>query len=411
MSMTVQERAAAAVRSAEPRLLELSHAIHGFAELAFEEHRSAAVLCEELRGAGFSVETGVAGLPTAFVGTYGTGDFTVGVCLEYDALPGIGHACGHNIIATAGLGAVLGLAEVADELGLTVKAIGTPAEEHGGGKVLMLEAGAFDDLTVSLMIHPGPLDAHPAVSGSQGVCRYSATFTGRAAHAAAAPTQGVNAGDAAVVAQVALGLLRQQLPATARIASFVREGGEATNIIPARTVVDFEVREFDIAELRTLDERVRRCFEAGALATGCELVIEETEPEYAPLVHDPRLAEAYARAAEACGRELAGEKGLSGGSTDMGNVSQHLPALHPIVAVRGTEHPPHTEGFAADALSPAADEAVRDGALSMAVAVIAVAADAEQRAALLAEQAERPGYAARMAERHGGSAQDAAVRA
>jgi amidohydrolase len=382
-----------------PQLVALSHEIHGYAELAFEEHRAAATLRRVLADAGFHVEAGVAGLPTAFTATYGTGDLVVGICAEYDALPDIGHACGHNIIATSAVGAALALARSADALGLTVNVLGTPAEEHGGGKVVMLEAGLFDDLTLALMVHPGTADVHPAQAVTQGVSRHAATFTGRAAHAAAAPHRGVNAADAAVVSQVAIGLLRQQLPGTARVAAFVREGGQATNIIPERVVVDFEVRAFDLAEQRDVRERVLRCFQAGALATGCELQIEETEPEYAPLVQDPRLAERYAAALRTTGRAVIGTSSLTGGSTDMGNVSQYLPAIHPMVAVLGTEHVPHTHGFAADAVSAAGDDAAVDGAIAMALTVIGVAQDPALRHDLLAEQSRRAPYTAQETQR------------
>jgi len=334
----------------------------------------------------------VAGLPTAFVASYGTGDLVVGICAEYDALPEIGHACGHNIIAASAVGAALGLAEVADELGLTVKVLGTPAEEHCGGKVLMLEAGCFDDLTVSLMVHPAATDVAPSAATSQGVARFAATFTGTPSHAAAAPHLGVNAADAAVVAQVAIGLLRQQLPSTARVAAFVSEGGQVTNIIPERVVVDFEVREFDVAAQHRLVERVRRCFEAGALATGCSLTIEPTEPAYAPLRQDPRLGEPFTAALSALGRDVHADTALAGGSTDMGNVSQYLPAIHPMVGIAGSEHSPHTHGFAADAITPAADQTVIDAALAMAGAVVAVAQNPAVRADLLAEQARRAPY-------------------
>lgn len=391
---TAAGRADRTIRDAGERLAALSHEVHGYAELSFEEHRAAAAVSGLLADNGFAVETGVGGLPTAFIATYGSGDLVVGICAEYDALPEVGHACGHNIIASSAVGAGLALAEVADDLGLTVKVLGTPAEEHGGGKVLMLEAGLFDDLTVSLMVHPGTSDVPPAATTTQGVARYAATYVGKPSHAAAAPQLGINAADAAVVAQVAIGLLRQQLPATARVAAFVREGGRATNVIPERVVVDFEVREFDLAAQHEVRDRVLDCFEAGALATGCRLSIEETEPEYAPLVQDPRLAAPFAAAIADLGRELLDTHSLTGGSTDMGNVSQHVPSIHPMIAVVGSTNSPHTHGFAADAVTPAADQAVVDGAIAMARAVIAIAEDPAIRAELIAEQAVRRPYAA-----------------
>lgn len=394
MSSPLHQRATQTVHDARERLLTLSHDLHGWAEPAFAEHRSAARLREELADAGFTVAESVADLPTAFTARYGDGDFVVGICAEYDALPEIGHACGHNIIASAAVGAARGLAAVADELGLTVELVGTPAEEHGGGKVLMLEQGCFDGHTVALMVHPGTADADPAITASQGVSRFAATFTGRAAHAAAAPTDGINAADAAVVAQVAVGLLRQQIPSTARVGLFTRDGGRATNIIPERTVVDIEVREFDLEQLRGLRDRVRACFEAGALATGCQVDFAETEPEYAPLRQDPRLAAPYTEAVTALGRELADDGALAGGSTDMGNVSQHVPAIHPMISVDGGGAPPHTRGFADDAIAPGGDAAVVDGAVAMARTIIDVAADPALRAELLVEQSAREPFAA-----------------
>ncbi|GAB3190708.1 amidohydrolase [Nesterenkonia suensis] len=389
MTSPLHQRATHTVYDVRERLARLSHDIHGLAETAFDEHRSAVRLQDELAAAGFTVTTPVADLPTAFTARYGSGDFVVGICAEYDALPEIGHACGHNIIATAAVGAALALAPVTDELDLTVEVVGTPAEEHGGGKVLMLEKGCFDHHTVALMVHPGTADADPVDTASQGVSRHAATFTGRAAHAAAAPTDGVNAADAAVVAQVAVGLLRQQIPSTARIGLFVRDGGQATNIIPERTVVDFEVREFDLDQLRDLRDRVRDCFEAGALAAGCQVDFEETEPEYAPLRQDPRLAGPYSRAVTALGRTLTDTGGLTGGSTDMGNVSQHVPSIHPMISVEGSGAPPHTRGFADDAVAPGGDSAALDGAIAMAQTIIEVASAPEVRAELLAEQATR----------------------
>jgi len=381
-------RADAVIGERAAALLDLSHTVHELREVAFEEHRSAATLRALLADAGFSIRNSVAGLPTAFTATYGSGSLAVGLCAEYDALPEIGHACGHNIIAASSVGAALALAAVADRLDLTITVLGTPAEEHGGGKVLMLEAGLFDDLACAVMVHPGAVDLSPLHSSAQGVARFAVTYAGHAAHAAAAPHLGVNAADAAVVAQVALGLLRQQLPTTARVAAFVREGGKVTNIIPEHVVVDVEIREFDLEEHARLKERVFACFEAGALATGCTMSTELTEPEYEPLRQDRRLAAAYEEAVGALGREFAAPS-MGGGSTDMGNVSQYVPAIHPIIGVLGSDNAPHTHGFAADALSPAADDAVLDGARALARTLITVAEDSGVRAALIAEQLDR----------------------
>lgn len=394
-TIDVAARVADVIQGHRDRLVALSHAVHAHAELAFDEHQSAAELIAVLDEAGFQIDKGVGGLPTAFTATRGTGDLVIGICAEYDALPEVGHACGHNLIAASAVGAALGLAEIVDDLGITVKLIGTPAEEHGGGKVLLLEAGVFDDLTCAMMIHPATVDAHPSVSLTQGVGRYVATFTGKASHAAAAPQDGINAADAAVVTQVAIGLLRQQLPASARIGLFVRDGGQATNIIPERVLVDFEVREFDVASQEALRERVFDCFRAGALATGCTVEFELTEPEYEPVRQDARLGEPFAAAMVALGRAPQRETPLTGGSTDMGNVSQYLPSIHPIVAVQGSDNPPHTRGFADDVITPASEDTLVDGAAAMAATAVAVAQDPVVRAQLRDEQNHRPAYTAR----------------
>jgi amidohydrolase len=373
------------------RLLEISHTLHAHPELAFEEHDSAALVAGELRAAGFDVTVGVYGLDTAIEAIYGTGDFVVAVCAEYDALPGIGHACGHNIIATAGLGAALGLAEIADTAGIRVKLLGTPAEEHGGGKVLMLREGAWEDATVSLMAHGGQgTDTSCGAFRSQAVDRFKVTYTGTAAHAAAAPQNGVNALDAATVALTSIGLLRQQLDNSVRVAGVVTDGGHVTNIIPAHTEIDAEVRAFDMDVLEDAKRRVMNCFEAGALASGCSWAVEETEPRYASLVQDPLLAQAWDDALTGLGRDVAAEAEGTGGSTDMGNVSQVVPSIHPMIALLGTDAPPHTTGFATAAASPVGDDAAIDAAKGLALAAATVALTPDSRSDLLARQAARP---------------------
>lgn len=371
------------------RLVRLSRGLHDDPELSFAEHRSVEKITALLREAGFAVEPGPSDVPTAFSAVLGTGDLTVGICAEYDALPGIGHACGHNIIAAAAVGAAIGLAPVAEELGIRVKLIGTPAEEHGGGKVLLLERGVFDDVAVAMMVHPAQQDVHPAEFSSQAVSRFAVTYTGRASHAAAAPHLGVNAADAAVVAQVAVGLLRQQVPAECRIGLFVREGGTATNIIPEHSVVDCEVRSADLESLSELKERVLACFRAGAEATGATMAVEPTEPDYAELRQDPAMAELFARHLESLGRDVQANRTMRGGSTDMGNVSQVVPSIHPCIAITGSQNPPHTRGFADDAASPAADDAVLDGAAALALTAVDVARDPVLREKFVAGLAAR----------------------
>lgn len=373
------------------RLVAASHDLHAHPELAFAEHRSAGVVADLLRDAGFAVQVGVFGLDTAIEAVYGNGELTVAVCSEYDALPGIGHACGHNIIATAGVGAAIALSRVADELGIRVKLLGTPAEEKGAGKAHMLEAGAWEDTTVSLMVHPGPAIAPPTASTStQSRDRFTVEFTGRAAHAAAAPTVGINAGDAATIMQVSMGLLRQHLPDTVRISAVTLSGGDVSNIIPAKAVVEAEVRSFDLAETVDLKKRVLACVDGAATATGCRYEITPVDPIYQPLIQYPFLAERFDAALEHRGRVIAPVgAGLGGGSTDMGNVSQVVPAIHPMIGVMTSTAAPHTADFARDAITPGADEAIVDGAYGMAAAIVDLASDARARAAVLELQANR----------------------
>ncbi len=363
------------------RVLALAQDIHANPELSFEEHRAAASIADLLASAGFDLERGTSNLPTAFSASIGTGDLTVALCVEYDALPGVGHACGHNLIAGASVAAALALAPLADELGITLKAIGTPAEEHGGGKALMLERGAFDGVSLALMVHPvqDGTSYNPAGTSAQAVGRYRAIFTGKASHAAAAPHLGVNAGDAATLAQVALGLLRQQVPTDHRIASFIAEGGVATNIIPERTVVEFECRAFTLPEYEALLVRVRNCFEGAALATGTGLELEATEPLYEPLLQDNALAAHWTAAMESFGKDVTPTAGLAGGSTDMGNISQVIPSLHPWLSIPGADVSIHSHAFTALANTEGAYTVMFEAAGALARTVAGAATDPDER--------------------------------
>jgi amidohydrolase len=365
----------------KPRVQAVAREIHALKEISFEEVRSAEALAALLEEGGFEVERGTGGLPTAFTASAGTGGLTVALCVEYDALPNIGHACGHNLIAGASLGAALALRPFVDELGITLKAIGTPAEEHGGGKALMLERGVFDGVGLALMVHPvqDGITYNPAGTSAQAVGMYKATFTGKAAHAAAAPHLGVNAADAAVLSQVAIGLLRQQIPGDHRIACYVAEAGHVTNIIPERAVVEFECRAFTLPEFRALLERVRRCFEGAALATGTTLVFEDTEPLYEPLLQDDDLAAHWTGAMASFGKDTSPSAKLGGGSTDMGNISQVIPSLHPWLSIPGADVPIHSHAFAALADTPEAYGVMFEAATALAWTVAGAAATPTQR--------------------------------
>ncbi|HVX20205.1 MAG TPA: M20 family metallopeptidase [Acidimicrobiales bacterium] len=348
-------------------LVALSHRIHGHPETAFTEHRSAEAVAAALDAGGFEVAKGVCGLPTALSARAGSGPLVLAICAEYDALPGVGHACGHNIIAATAVGAGLALAPLADRLGLTVLVLGTPAEEGGGGKVTMLERGAFDGVHAAMMVHPWPTERLTATC--LAVSHFDVHFTGREAHASAAPWEGVNALDAMTVAQVAVGLLRQQLRPGDQVHGVVRDGGKAANVVPASTTGRFMARARTLADLEVLEPRVRACFEAGAVATGASVEFEELCPVYSHMEPDPGLLAAYRANAEALGRRFSlDDEGVPPPtlSTDMANVSLAVPTIHPLIAVDAGGAVNHQPAFAAACVTPSADAAVRDGSLAMA---------------------------------------------
>jgi len=379
--------AAGVVAAAAEDLIALSHGVHADAELAFEEHRSSARVAEALAAAGFDVTHGLAGMDTAVDARIGTGDLTVAICAEYDALPAVGHACGHNVIAAAAVGAGLALAPLVDELGITLRVLGTPAEEGGGGKILMLDAGVFDGVHAAMMVHPAPYES--LTIPCLAVEHVGVTYRGKEAHASAFPELGRNAADALTVAQVAIGLLRQHITSDQRIHGIVTHGGDAPNVVPGRTEGSWYVRAATLAALEELSPRVHRCFEAGALATGCDVEVELRSPRYSEFLPDATLLAAYAREATAVGRVLPAEgedRGLAG-STDMANVSLRVPTIHPMLAIEADGAVNHQPEFTAAAARPSADRAVLDGATAMARTVIAVAEDPAARAALIAAAA------------------------
>lgn len=373
--------AAREVAAARDALVDLSHRIWDHPELAFEEERTSAAAAEVLADGGFEVRTGTGDLPTAFLAEAGSGPLVVGICCELDALPGIGHACGHNVIASAAVGAGLALRRVADDLGITVRVLGTPAEEIGGGKILMLERGAFDGIHLAMMVHPTPAegDSFPTLAISQ----YDFHFHGKTAHASLAPHLGINAADAITVAQVALGLLRQHLHPGDQLHGIVTRGGEAANVVPGQATARYFMRAPTLERLAELEPRVMRCFEAGALATGARLVVEALGPPYSEFLHDTEVATAYRRNAEELGRRFGpGPRGAAG-STDMANLSLLLPTIHPTLGLDSYPDVNHQPEFAAHCRTPLADQAVADGAVAMAWTAVDAAAPGELRERLL----------------------------
>jgi amidohydrolase len=357
-------------------LVGVSRDIHGHPELGFDEHHAHEVLTAALERHGLDVTRGAYGLDTAFEATAGTEGPTVVVCCEYDALPGIGHACGHNVIAAAGLGAGLAAAAVADEAGGRVRVLGTPAEEGGGGKILMADEGAFEGVDAALMVHPAGRDLR--WMDTLAATSFAATFSGLAAHAAAFPERGRNALDAAVLGYVNVAALRQHIATSDRVHGIFTDGGAKTNIVPERAEMDWMVRTARVEDLDALVARVHACLGAGAAAAGCTWEHRVTMRTYADMVDSTVLLDRFAAHAEALGRPLADPR-ITGtpvtGSTDMGNVSHLVPSIHPVLAVSPPDVSIHSAAFTGHAGGPAGDAAALDGARAMAATVVDVWSD------------------------------------
>lgn len=399
--MITEKRAAStAIQENRDTIIAISHRIHAEPELGHREHRASALLAEELANAGLETQAGVCDLATAFTATAGSGDLHVALCAEYDALPGIGHACGHNMIAAAAVGAAIALTPLAHDLRLTITVIGTPAEEvlEQGGKALLLERGAFDGVHAALMIHPAPFElATPAMIAAT---KFEAQFRGRASHASAAPELGVNAADAAVITQVALGLLRQQLPPHARVHGIFGTAGLAPNVIPDAARGSYIVRTPAFADLGQLRDRVMDCFRAGALASGCELRLSGGDKAYREVIHDQDLVALYRQNAEQLGRDFRPEPAAERftASTDMGNVSALVPSIHPFVKVCSWPTANHQPEFAAACVTREADNTVLDAATALAWTVIDLARNQTNRESLITRAAALPAVSARAQE-------------
>jgi amidohydrolase len=385
--LTVDVKAVArqAFEARRQALVDLSHRIHAHPELGFEEEQASAWLAEMLDAAGFRVERGICQMPTAFLAQAGSGPLHIAFCAEYDCLPGIGHACGHNIIAAMSAGAGIAAARVADEVGLTVSVIGTPAEEGGGGKILLLERGGFTGIHAAMMVHPAPAEVvDPKVIAASV---FDVRYRGRASHASAFPELGINAADALTVAQTAIGLLRQHIRPSDRIHGIITKGGDAPNIVPAETAANYMVRARTLEELEEVRRKTIRCFEAGALATGATLEILGGEKPYAQMAHDAEIGRFYRKNAEALGRsfpDLGELRDRMAASTDMGNVSLALPAIHPSISIDSLPAVNHQPEFAAHCVTEAADRALADGAVALAWTAIDLARDSALRTRLLA---------------------------
>jgi amidohydrolase len=334
------------IKRHQAELRILTHQIHSNPETAMNEYKAAGWLTQELETRGFAVERGICGLPTAFRATYGTGKPVVAFIAEYDALPGLGHACGHNLIATAAVAAGLGAKEAVDVFGGSIQVIGTPAEELNGGKIIMAERGAFAGIDAAMMMHPGTFDS--AMITALACVALDVEFFGKEAHAAAHPELGVNALEAMILSFNSINSLRQHISNDARIHGIITDGGQAANIVPAHSAGRFLVRAGNMGYLNSLKEKVLDCFKASSLATGARLEFQWDEKEiYAPMRNNTTLARLYAENMERIGNAVPlFNAAQSFGSTDMGNVSQIVPSIHTSVTIAPQGVSEHTLEFA-----------------------------------------------------------------
>ncbi len=370
--MTKAELKAEVSRQVEQQcqeLIELSLKIHANPELGFKEEKASDWLTGYLARNSFQVENGIGGLTTAFKAAYGISKPVIALLGEYDALPEIGHACGHNIIAASVVGAGVASKCVVDNCGGTVVVFGTPAEELFGGKVFMLREGVFDGVDTAMIIHPGVRNA--ATTEALACIGLEIEFFGKAVHAAAYPEQGVNALEAMILAFNAVNSLRQHIKDRARIHGIITHGGEAANVVPAYSAATFLVRATDNAYLDELKQKVLNCFEGAALATGARLDYRWSEIIYAPMKNNLVLAQLFAQNLESLGRRVEPfEPHFGFGSTDMGNVSQVIPAIHPSVAIVSPDVLLHSTDFAVAAASESGHKGLLDAAKALAMTVV-----------------------------------------
>jgi len=352
-------------------LIELSLKIHANPELGLQERKAAAWLSDYIEKNGFRVERSITGLKTAFRGIYGSGKPVIALVAEYDALPELGHGCGHNIIASSAIGAGIASKVAIDQVGGSILILGTPGEELFGGKIIMVERGAFDKVDIAMMVHPGTRNM--ATTQALACIPLCVEFIGKSAHAAAQPHKGINALEAMIMAFTAINSLRQQIREKARIHGIITDGGKAANVVPAHSAAKFLVRAEDSAYLEELKEKLLDCFIGASLATGAQLKYEWGDKTYAPMNNNPVLAQLFSHNLESLGRKIEPYETRFGfGSTDMGNVSQVVPSIHASVAIAPDEVSTHTPEFAKAAASEAGHAALVDAAKAMAMTAVDV---------------------------------------
>jgi len=354
------------VESQRGDLVLLSTGIHSQPESGFHEEHAVCLITGYLKKHGFTIETGVGGLKTAFTASYGSGSPLIAILAEYDALPGLGHACGHNIIAASAAGAAVAAKRAVSLSGGTIRLIGTPGEEVFGGKAIMVEEGVFSDVDAAMMVHPG--SRNRVLIEALSCVTLDIEFFGREAHAAANPEQGINALDAMILAYTGINSLRQHLRDKSRVHGIITAGGEAANVVPGYSAAKFMVRCEYMEYFEELKQKVLDCFHAAAMATGARLEYRWGDVVYAPMNNNRRLARVFYDNFRGIRSPIEpfDETGRIG-STDMGNVSQVVPSIHPIVAIVPPGISLHTEEFARAAVSDAGHQGLIDGACVLAM--------------------------------------------
>ncbi len=386
----IESRILEAIERAGPELIEVSRTIHADPETAYNEHRAAALLAQRLEAGGYAVQRRAADLDTAFVATAGReASPMIAVLAEYDALPGIGHACGHNLMATAALGAGLALRQVIDDLPGRVAVFGTPAEEGGGGKVVMVNRGLFQGVDAALIFHPATYNM--VGRGSLASTRVNLIFRGKSSHAAAAPDKGINALDAIIQTYNGANALRQHLRDDARIMGVITNGGQAANIVPDYASAQFSIRASDRAYADEVLAKFRHCAEGAALATGATLEFQVIEPSrYDNMITNSVIGDIFAQKLQMLGLPIEEPDGNERmGSTDMGNVSQVVPSIHPYLAIAPVGVNGHSIEFREAAGSDRGQEAMLNAARAMALTALDLLARPRLLAAAKAEFAEQ----------------------
>jgi amidohydrolase len=351
------------------QLADLSLKIHSNPETGFNERKALKWLTQYLKTNGFTIDTSICDLETSFRAIYGNKRPAIAILAEYDALPQIGHACGHNLIAAIAVGAAVASKITIDRLEGSILVIGTPAEEIHGGKVIMADRGAFNDIDIAMMVHPSTHDT--ATTKALACTSLHVEFFGRDAHAAAHPEEGINALEAIILSFNAINSLRQHTKDDARIHGIISDGGQAVNVVPAHSAANFLIRAKDKSYLEVLKEEVINCFKGAATATGARLEYKWGDVQYAPMLNNTVMANLYIANMKTLGRRIQMiEADQSFGSTDMGNVSQLIPSIHPSIAIAPRGISIHSPRFTEAAASEAGIRGIIDASKAIAMMVV-----------------------------------------